>query len=117
MPPLITVNLLKGKLTSLMAFSHSFYPRRKKLLSHRPPVILIFDKNAKQFNGKGICIRVLWMSVLVASDLGDKYPAKPRALHHGAEHTHLTQESEKLKKEPGGKDSNCRPRCCFTPTS
>lgn len=42
-----SVDLLKGKLSFLMAFSLSFYPRGEKGLSHRSSMILIFNKSAK----------------------------------------------------------------------
>lgn len=40
-------------------------------------------------------------AVLVAGEPGRVCPAKARVLYHGAEHTHMAQDSEHVKEDPG----------------
>lgn len=52
---------------------------------------------------------------LVASDLSDEWVLQKLGLYHGVKPTHLDQESEKLKEDPG-KVIRCKPGSCCTPT-
>lgn len=52
---------------------------------------------------------------LVASDLSDEWVLQKLGLYHEVKPTHLAQESEKLKEDPG-KVIRCKPGSCCTPT-